>query len=239
MSDEINVGDTLSYALHNNLFISVLPGEVVFGLPDFNGQFQTNKCFHFEVDDFHILYNSLVEIIQFFADANPNKSKIKLSNDTVYYWTGLVALQNNTNKAFLKLGIEINSEITVEILFNERQFMTFLSVLKECITSCLYLNQESYTIFKILSKDNLQNIMKFIDNFKYAQGFIIKKLDKFHKNILKLTNIHEVLKYYQNILIIVHKLQFFGDEIQKDKELIKNQILNPSNTSINSSVQQP
>ena len=116
-----NIIENVSYALHNNIFVTFNPGEIVFGIVNNAGYFNENSCLRFSFSDYFLVYSHIVKIIQFFADGECEKCLIKQFNDINYYWCGITVLSNNVEHKNVKIGIEV-IDGCVEMIFNESEF---------------------------------------------------------------------------------------------------------------------
>lgn len=222
----LNITEHFTYALSNNVFMTFLPGEIIFGVCDKSGNIEDNKSFKFSYNEYFELYKSLVEIIKFFNLTNDDEAKgcLKQVNDFTYYWSGLNVMQNNEIKKCVKIGLESFNE-NFQVLFNEKEILQFIFVLKNCMISSLYFHTDVSIVIHKLSKESLENIEKF--NSDFGLKFIKQTLKIQNKNYAKLNQIFDVIKYYLNFIIIIHKLEFFDKNIIQENENQKKQLLSP------------
>lgn len=224
----INISENVTFLLHDNIFISVVPGEIIFGVTNNEGFYEENKSFCFYYCDYFQLYKTFVKIMHFFAEDGCYKDLIKQFNDINYYWCGIIAMTNNVEQKSVKLGIEMYNGNCFEIIFNEIQLTNFLYILKNCMVSSLYLSNDILFVFENLYKEKLEVILNFENNGK---AFIKKKLKI--KTISKINQIFDVITHYLNLVIIVHKLQMFEPKIIAERQKEREELLEfPRNLDI-------
>lgn len=227
--EEITLENTVLFALDNNIFISNIPGEVIFGELSLTSEtFNQLKSFKIFCNDFALFYKILVNIIKFFFNGDACKEMIKQSDDTVYYWCGFNSVINNIQTKSIKIGKEVNNEIGFEIVLNKSEFINFVSAFKQNMLLSLQLNSDAFKLIKILTNDSIENIIQFNSDECFSEMYIKRYIKE--KSLSYILKIQEQLKYYSHIIIIVHKLQFFDADLSKQREQLQNELLNRSST---------
>lgn len=216
MEDEdIYLSETVSFALHENLFVTYFPGLIKIGQVNRNGVFINHKTFTFHHSEYVKLYQGLVQMIQFFANASTLKGLIKQTENLNYYWSGFEGIRNGQPIKCIKIGLEIDAEIQFEFVCNENEFMNVIDLIKTNIILSLHLHSETLNIFHQLLCEKLEVILKVESDLQFATNYIKSKLKS--KSQIKIQRIHEQLKYYSNILILTHKLNFFEENLKQEK----------------------
>jgi hypothetical protein len=201
----------LTLSLKNSeIFISSFPGKIVFGEPNSYG-YINSKSFQYNHHQFFNLYLSFVNIIHFFASSSNENDKgliLTQSQNTIYFWTGKIVVQENqVNKRVIKFGLEIDDNITFEIILTSEQFNELVYAFSTLILSCLCLKSferqfieeitEELSIIKLLSFKN-----KKVSNKAFRELMKSKNID-----IINESNILQLMVYYNEIIILYKKIK--------------------------------
>jgi len=193
----------------SEIFMSSFPGKIVFGEPNFSG-YSKSKSFQYKHIEFLDLYLSLLKIVHFFATTSNIDDKgliLTISENTVYFWSGKIFENAKVIEKVVKFGIEFNSNIIYEIIFNAEQFNEFVHILAQLMFSCLCLKSferqfledfaNEIPITKLITLTNKRKIKEAIQNSNQKE-----KIDDVIKE-----NLIELLLYYNELIILFKKIQ--------------------------------
>jgi hypothetical protein len=187
-----------------NLFISAFPGKIVLGETNYLGYKKnfTLTFFHFQLVYFYL---SIVKIIEYFSCDSSDEQGIIISinKNYLYYWCGKSVFIEDTEEKVVKIGIQQNDEITFELIFTAIELNEMIFVLPQIIISSLCLKTIERNSFDILLSE-ASNIIVSLNNKKNCEKYIKKKV-KVDEVIQE--NIADLFIYYNEIILIVHKLK--------------------------------
>lgn len=217
----LNIQETVSFVIQDNIFITHVPGKIVFGEVNENGVINTRKQFTIFYSDYNSFYKTLVSIINFFSDGNASKEIIKQTDSTIYYWCGLCVVQNNEEIKCIKLGIEMFNSERYEMILNQNEFLNFVHLTKLNMIMSLNLCEETLSVLNKLIKEPLEKILKFENDECFAEQYVIKAKQM---KVSKMFKVLEQLKYYSNFVIMMHKFQLFDENLIEQKNKVKKDV---------------
>jgi hypothetical protein len=191
-------------------FMSAFPGKIIFGEANCKG-YVTNNFFVFDHGSLIKLYNSIVEITKFLTSNNERQStKSILDNENIsYFWVGKTLHKSATNN-FEKLiifAIEDNGERTFELRFSIPELDNFYCALTRSILMILCLKDIQYDLMYNASLLTIDNILLLKSDRKRAKQFVLTTFTSLlNDNEFNVSNCIELLHYYNDILVITHKL---------------------------------
>jgi hypothetical protein len=214
MSQEnVNLNESyLTLALQvSSIFVSSFPGFIVIGKIQQN-HFEKEKYFEFTIFEINKLYLTFVEILAFFTNISEQSSNPKLfhvneKNEENYFWSGHSISKANESLKLIIIGIEKNDTVVFQLKLYMNELQNLFFCLRKVIVSslCLKINEKKLIEFlsdqKIDMLKNMQSDPNRVDEF--INRFITKNnLSKYSKDIFI-----EIVKYYFEIVIIMHKLK--------------------------------
>ena len=193
----------------SDLFISALPGKIVFGEVSEQKylKFQYFKFMHFEI--FH-LYLALVNILKYLVN-NENQDKgliLQLDANLLYFWQGKNIIKNDIQQKIIVFGIEYNSNIIYELLFDCGELNCLIKYLPNTIFASLCLKSSEKDLFEKVTKESTSVIVSL--NSTEKCHFFLKTLKNdqiFLFNCLEESNFVDLLIHYNELLIIIQKLK--------------------------------
>ena len=205
----------------DKLFISAVPGSIVFGEVCPTG-FVKHKYFKFNHYQLFELYLALVSVIKFQVSESDSSLKgliLSLNDEELYFWNGSKVTKNGTEIKIVRLGIEFQFVTTFEILFDSEELLNeFIYIISQMIFPCLCLNQIELEVFEFASQQDLSILItlnRMEDSQKLLNSFQIKSKIKIDSIIG--TNIVNNLMFYQEILILHHKILSIHNPINNKK----------------------
>ncbi len=199
---------TLALSLAPN-FMSSFPGRIIFGEGNSVG-FISRKFFIFDLSTLNVLYYSIVEITKFLA-SEKERDVIKniLSKDNVsYFWIGrtITDISNESLDKIVTFVIEFEGERSFELKFSIPQLDNFYCALKRSILMILCLKDAQYDLMFNVTLLPIENIELFKKDREKAKKFVNTYINIPEMSNLTISNCIELLQYYNDILIIVHKI---------------------------------
>ena len=206
----------------SNIFISALPGKIVFGEVNAEG-FINLKYFiftHFQLFDFYV---ALLNIIKFISSHEIKDDKgliLHPNEDQVYFWIGKIAIKENIENKLIVIGIEYDSNVVFELQLDSFQLNELIKCFCDSIFSCLCLKSIERDFFKFVTNQNTSTIVS-LKNKKMLKtllsNFETANEDKIG-DILK-NNLCELTNYYYELLIISQKMKsLYNDEVNLENE---------------------
>ena len=191
-------------------FMSSFPGRIIFGEATCKG-FVLNKFFIFSLLSIAKLFSSIVEITKFLTSINERNSIKSIFDDenVSYIWVGRTIMENGTKnlEKVIIFVIEKNGERTFELNFSVPELDNFYCALTRSILMILCLKDVQYDLMYSASLLTVDNIVLFKTDRKRAKEFITKSFSSLlDSQELNVSNCIELLQYYNDILIITHKL---------------------------------
>jgi hypothetical protein len=189
----------------SEIFMSSFPGKIVFGEPTFIGYSKSNS-FQYKHIQFLDLYLSLLKIVHFFASTSNIDDKgsiLIISENTIYFWSGKIFENRKVIEKVVKLGIEFDSNIIYEIIFNAEQFNEFVYIFAQLMLSCLCLKSfEKQFLEDIANKTPITKLITLTDKRKIKKVIQNEKIDDIIKE-----NLIDLLLYYNELIILFKKIQ--------------------------------
>ena len=188
-------------------FISGFPGKIVFGKTTPLG-YKAEQFFEFEVFQLYSLYLAIFDIIESFSKNQTLSSKLLLTKtDNLNYIFSVKTLTNSIEDYQVAyFAIELDSEISFNIVFNSSEFQTFLFTLVKIIPSSLCLHSTEVAIFHLAARQSAKIIHDFQEESN-SKEFIIQFLkDSNNLHNKSLTDLSTFLNYYCEIILVFHKL---------------------------------
>jgi len=187
----------LTLLCDNNLFCSAFPSCIIIGNIK-NNKYIVNQFFMFYKSEFSVLYLAIVDIINAISEKS-KKQKLILERDHLTY-SFLVTLIDS--KFQIALIVESNGNETFRAIFDLETWNDFINVLSELVPSTLCLDSKLSNVFEMATKSSLNDIIAFKDINNCANFLKDIKFDNFNSY-----ETAKCLKYYREIIIIVHKLK--------------------------------
>ena len=191
-------------------FISAFPGKIVFGKTTPIG-YKASKFFEFEVFQLYSLYLAIFDIIDSFSKSKELSYKLLLiKTDKLNYIFSVKTVSNSTEDFQVAyFGIEENSEISFNIIFNSIEFDSFLFALVKIIPSALCLNSTELLLFHSAAKESAKTIHGFQEECE-SNKFVMRFFnDSFNhaKKKKSSADLSTFLSYYCEIILLFHKLK--------------------------------
>ncbi len=102
----------------------------------------------------------------------------------------------------LKLGIEIDSNITYEIIFNAEQFNEFVNIFAKLMFSCLCLKSFERQFFEDFANEMpITKLITLNDTKKIKQVIQNKKQEEKIDDVIE-QNLVELILYYNELIIL-------------------------------------
>ena len=205
-----------------NIFVSAFPGKIVFGTPNNEG-FLNLKTFQFYFYQLLELYLALLSVIKFLVSSELNCQKgilLKVSEEQIYFWVCKNVQINNRDSKIATFGIEFQSTCVFELVFDFDQLNNFISGISQCILPALCLKTLERQVLEEASEETLQYIIE-LNRRKNTQIFLrkIKNKNKFKIDSVVQPNLSDLIIYYHETIIIVHKLKsLYNPSFDEEKE---------------------
>jgi hypothetical protein len=193
----------------SEIFMSSFAGKIVIGEPNYLG-YLDSQSFQFKHNEFLDLYLSLVKIVQYFAcDSNIEDKGLILtpSENIIYFWSGKVVQKNQNTEKVVKLGKEINDNITFEIILNIDQFNEVVYTFSLLMLTCLCLKSTEIEVIEDITEElSITRLLSFKRKkvcSRYLKEYIkAKEIDNISDY-----NLCQLLIYYNELIIIYKKIK--------------------------------
>ncbi len=208
---------------NSEIFMSSFPGKIVFGEPNFIGYSKSNS-FQYKHNQFLDFYLSLLKIVNFFAttsNIDDKGSVLSFNENTIYFWSGKVFENAKVIQKVVKLGIEFDSNITYEIIFNAEQFNEFVNIFAKLMFSCLCLKSfERQFLEDFANEMPLTKLITLNDKRKIIQVIQNKKQKEKIDDVIE-QNVVELLLYYNELIILFKKIQSLNNPKMNESSRIE------------------
>jgi hypothetical protein len=201
--------------LKESTFISAFAGFFIFGLSNSTG-YQTKSFFKFNFCDFFTFFEQITQIVTFLGSSDiQDKNGDVLSTEFYNYkWNGSTVSKEINSKVFQEKFVtffinESNSKI-FELKFSIPQINNLFYLLSRVMFYTLCLKDIEIELLFETSKTSLDNIVSFKKDNYLAKQFVNSFVTQNLTYRLKKSRFVEILTYYNDLILIVHKLSLLS-----------------------------
>ncbi len=187
-------------------FLSAFAGFLILGVPSANG-FRKKSCFKFNFCDFFLLFREITEIVQFLGKSDILKKSGQIVNS--YCWNGETVSKEIDSKMYQEKIVtfltEQNNEHGFKMTFTIPQIDNLFELLGRLMFYTLCLKDHEMELLFEASLNPIEAIIALKNDNLIAKQFVSNFLAKISQNVKKQPLV-EILKYYNELILIVHKL---------------------------------